>query len=414
MKSLSMYRYTPLLLAISLFTLSGCAQINPKIANEQPVSTAINNNASYGQVDEALTNLERAKALIAQNENPDQYSQITGKIEQIRTLLGSSAATINTIQAEKFEEQAEKVRRSLNNEDLAQALDDIKALQDILTSSNLDPEKAPTDISAQEFDEVRRQIQKLQKGQNSITVFGLEIPFPLALAKGSGLIGFIALVTAVAALLRVQKQRDKVYTLQNEINKLKKKNPKNNENENDIDGGLRPAIRDQDNLKEELSRAQKRLDISTSGFSPPSPIREVASITPPIEPAKPIKSQSLSKSGLIAALNNGDRQQLREAVSSELNITSESENAIITGRSTNTELEVVSGGGSYLLVMLLRQPLLFPTEKTLKGFTAAQRSKGLFDYEQQTIGQPQLLEPALLEGSGDSWTVKQIGRIAIP
>ena len=81
---------------------------------------------------------------------------------------------------------------------------------------------------------------------------------------------------------------------------------------------------------------------------------------------------------------------------------------------TNTELEVVSGGGSYLLVMLLGQPLLFPTEKTLKGYTAAQRSKGLFDYEQQTIGQPQLLEPALLEGSGDSWTVKQIGKIALP
>ena len=72
------------------------------------------------------------------------------------------------------------------------------------------------------------------------------------------------------------------------------------------------------------------------------------------------------------------------------------------------------GGGSYLLVMLLGQPLLFPTEKTLKGFTAAQRSKGLFDYEQQTIANPQLLEPALLEGAGSSWIVKQLGTIAIP
>ena len=297
-------------------------------------------------------------------------------------------------------------------------MDDIEALQDILTKSSLDPEKGLPDKTAKEFEKVRGQIEQLEKDQNSITVLNLEIPFPLALAKGSGLIGFISLITAIAALSRVKKQRDKVYSLQTELKELKKAAEKLKEtaenNENVIDRELRPTIRDQSNRIAELARAQKSLDTNTSGFGTPPPIRQAASFTSPIQPSKPIEPQGPSKSVLIAALNNGDRQQLREAALSELNITSESENAIITGRSTNTELEVVSGGGSYLLVMLQGQPLLFPTEKTLKGFTAAQRSKGLFDYEQQTIAQPQLLEPALLEGSGDSWTVKQIGKIAIP
>lgn len=146
----------------------------------------------------------------------------------------------------------------------------------------------------------------------------------------------------------------------------------------------------------------------------PEPIRQNESSFASIEPLAPPQPLGPSKSALIAALNKGDRQQLREAALSELNITSESENAIITGRSTNTDLEVVPGGGSYLLLMLQGQPWLFPTEKTLKGFTAVQTSKGIFGCEQQTIASPQLLEPALLEGSGNRWKVIQIGRIAVP
>ena len=64
--------------------------------------------------------------------------------------------------------------------------------------------------------------------------------------------------------------------------------------------------------------------------------------------------------------------------------------------------------------MLQGQAWLFPTERTLKGFAAAQPSKGLFHYEQQTIAKPQLLEPAALEGSGERWSVKSIGLIGTP
>ena len=98
----------------------------------------------------------------------------------------------------------------------------------------------------------------------------------------------------------------------------------------------------------------------------------------------------------------------------ELNITNESENAIATGRATATELEEVPGGGSYWLISLNQQHWLFPTDRTLKGFAAAQPSKGLFSYEQQTISKAQLIEPALLEQTGSRWSVKTLGRIGTP
>lgn len=122
----------------------------------------------------------------------------------------------------------------------------------------------------------------------------------------------------------------------------------------------------------------------------------------------------VSKAGLIAALNSGDRQPLREAATAELNITSDSENAIATGRAVSTELEAVAGGGSYWLIAIDQHHWLFPTDRTLKGFAAAQPSKGLFHYEKQTIAQPQLLEPAQLNSYGDRWIVTSMGRIGTP
>jgi hypothetical protein len=125
-----------------------------------------------------------------------------------------------------------------------------------------------------------------------------------------------------------------------------------------------------------------------------------------------ITSSTISKTGLINALNAGDRQSLRDAATAELNITSESENALAMGRSIATELEEVNGGGSYWLVNLQGQHWLFPTDRTLRGFAAAQPAKGLFIYVQMTIAQPQLMEPALLERSGNRWVVQSMGRIS--
>ena len=139
----------------------------------------------------------------------------------------------------------------------------------------------------------------------------------------------------------------------------------------------------------------------------PAPIPVPAPVTTPGPPA-------VSRASLINSLNAGDRQQLREVASAELNITSESENALAMGRAIATELEEVLGGGSYWLVSLQGEHLLFPTDRTIKGFAAAQPAKGLFHFEQQTIAHPQLIEPALLENHGTRWCIKTMGRIAVP
>ena len=131
-------------------------------------------------------------------------------------------------------------------------------------------------------------------------------------------------------------------------------------------------------------------------------------------PAPAPVTPSTSKTGLVSALNNGDRQQLRDAASAELNITDESENAIATGRSQATQLEEVSGGGSYWLICLNNQYWLFPTQRTLKGYTTAQPAKGIFQFEKKALSQPHLIEPACLERTGITWTVTSLGRIGTP
>jgi len=138
-----------------------------------------------------------------------------------------------------------------------------------------------------------------------------------------------------------------------------------------------------------------------------------AKIISPI-PLNPEAQETISKVSLIAALNSYDRQQLRNTSIAELNITAESENALAIGRAISTELEEVLGGGSYWLIPIQEEHWLFPTDRTLRGFAAAQPSKGLFKYVQKTISQPQLIEPALLERAGSYWMIKSMGLIHIP
>lgn len=230
----------------------------------------------------------------------------------------------------------------------------------------------------------------------------LGIAWPLWLAGVSGLVALMALVLANLALKRVKKQSG-------ELKELKRKNQ-----------GLLTRIGGVE-VQMEQDRVVNRRQVVTAPASKPAPAQPLPSQSiawpAPIPDPKPAPAPGpapVSKAGLINALNAADRQPLREAATAELNITSESENALAMGRAIATELEEVPGGGSYWLVTLQGQHWLFPTDRTLKGFAAAQPAKGLFQYEQQTIAQPQLIEPALLEKCGKCWSVNTMGRIAIP
>lgn len=149
-------------------------------------------------------------------------------------------------------------------------------------------------------------------------------------------------------------------------------------------------------------------------------IQQLANNPPPLKIEESIQTNPeptpapLSKASLIQSLNQGDRLALREHAKLQLNITTDSENALAMGRSQSTQLEAVSGGGSYWLAIIEDQAWLFPTELTLKGFSNSQPNKGVYTYEKQMISKPQLISPALLRNEGNLWSVENPGQIAIP
>lgn len=231
----------------------------------------------------------------------------------------------------------------------------------------------------------------------------LGISWPLFLAGGSGLLG---LMLAIVALSRLKKQREAIIELnkrsQNLLTRI---------------GSVEVQMEQERVINRRRAMAEvvpKSPPVQPQPQHQPQPPQPIAWPSPLPVPQPAPGPEPVSKALLINALNAANRQPLREAATAELNITSESENALAMGRAIATELEEVPGGGSYWLVSLQGQHMLFPTDRTLKGFAAAQPAKGLFHYEQQTIAQPQLIEPALLENCGTGWSVLTMGRIATP
>ena len=249
---------------------------------------------------------------------------------------------------------------------------------------------------------------KTSKADAALEIGPLAVPFTY-LTSGSLVLALLSLATGITAHLQLRRSHQSLRrqndNLRTQLNTLEMQVEQDR-----VVNRTRPTP---------SATAQLFSSPPPSTNPRPTPMAATPAATPPVPTPAAAPAQSpapapISKAGLIAALNNGDRQQLRDAAKAELNITSESENAIATGRATATELEEVPGGGSYWLISLNQQHWLFPTDRTLKGFAAAQPSKGLFVYEQQTISKAQLIEPALLEYTGSTWSVKTLGRIGTP
>ena len=264
---------------------------------------------------------------------------------------------------------------------------------------------------------LERKVTELTKNQKAGL---LGIDWPLLLAGGSSLLSLIALLMVWGASMSKRKQDEDILRLNEEIKKLKGNNQSLLLRIGGVEAQMEQGVMNWSRAiatstqKPASAQAQPSKSMSWPGTLPvvdtqpaPAPIPVPAPVPTPGPPA-------VSRTSLINSLNAGDRQQLREVASAELNITSESENALAMGRAIATELEEVLGGGSYWLVSLQGEHLLFPTDRTIKGFAAAQPAKGLFHFEQQTIANPQLIEPALLENQGTRWCIKTMGRIAVP
>ena len=112
------------------------------------------------------------------------------------------------------------------------------------------------------------------------------------------------------------------------------------------------------------------------------------------------------------AVNRIDRQALRKMQYRELNISGDSEDALIRGNSLMaTRLVAVNGGGSYMIVNSEGRFWLFPTALTLDSFSGAQPQKGIFSYETGFLTRPSVKKPAEVKEEGDSWVVTALGVI---
>lgn len=125
-------------------------------------------------------------------------------------------------------------------------------------------------------------------------------------------------------------------------------------------------------------------------------------------------SSKLEEFSSAIEMNNGSA--VRELSDAELNITKESEDALVRRELGHmTQLEEVNGGGSYYRLVDANRSWLFPTPLTLKTIAKNQPSKGLFRYEVEPISTPHIKQPAEIRPvSGNRWEVLEMGIIAVP
>jgi hypothetical protein len=98
----------------------------------------------------------------------------------------------------------------------------------------------------------------------------------------------------------------------------------------------------------------------------------------------------------------------------QLNITLNSEEALMRSTNAPTQLEVVQTGGSYLLIQQDTKNWLVPDFQTLSSFTTNQLKKGIFTYIHEPISEAVLRRPAEVKDIGGLWEVVTMGVIAIP
>ncbi|APD48576.1 MULTISPECIES: hypothetical protein [unclassified Synechococcus] len=165
-------------------------------------------------------------------------------------------------------------------------------------------------------------------------------------------------------------------------------------------------------FREQLSKHDNLISTVTAKLIPPEPSALGLHPTPP--PVSPADEVTADYS---AAVQRNDRATIRELTVAGLNITQESEEAMTRGTSTSrTQLQVVTGGGSYLLIQRGGRHWLCPTAQTLESFTTNKPQKGIYDYEEQTsISFAELKKPAeVMQVDEGIWEVISKGIVLAP
>lgn len=151
-------------------------------------------------------------------------------------------------------------------------------------------------------------------------------------------------------------------------------------------------------------RQPHALMIPESASTPPS-----HQLAEQLDPAEAIAAE------FQEAFYRSDRSALRRMTSEEMNITQESEDALVRRTaSATTQLQVVKGGGSYLLIRRQDRHWLIPSFQTLNSFMTSQPTKGIFAYERHSVSSVELRRPAEVRDVGGVWEVVSIGLVAVP
>ena len=130
---------------------------------------------------------------------------------------------------------------------------------------------------------------------------------------------------------------------------------------------------------------------------------------PTVDPAKELAAF------FQEAFNRNDLSALSSMAPEEMNVTMETEDALCKSISpVKTRLNIVKGGGSYLLIHQGEKDWLIPTFLTFGGFLASQPSKGIFSYARESVATVELRLPAEVKEVGSVWEVVSMGVVAVP
>ncbi|MEB3242353.1 MAG: hypothetical protein VKO44_01820 [Cyanobacteriota bacterium] len=165
--------------------------------------------------------------------------------------------------------------------------------------------------------------------------------------------------------------------------------------------------------------AQSAPAAQSDSVAPAAPVAVAAQSAPAAQAAAVAAPADLAAS-LAAqfqeAFQRNDRLALRAMADQEMNITARSEDALARRVGTVvTQLQVVDGGGSFLLIARDGSHWLVPSFQTLASYQTSQPAKGLFTYEREpAIATVELRRAAKVRESGGVWEVEAMGVVAVP
>jgi hypothetical protein len=152
-------------------------------------------------------------------------------------------------------------------------------------------------------------------------------------------------------------------------------------------------------------------NIHESSTTNPSSQSSAALYAPPpnVDPAKELAAFFQD------AFHRNDRLALQSKAPEEMNVTTDTENALADSKpNVTTRLEIVKGGGSYFLIHQGEKHWLIPTFATLRGFMYSQPSKGIFSFEREIKTNLELRLAAEVKEVGSVWEVVSMGVVAVP